>query len=57
MPSRNQQQGGKVSKTRSGTYYKKKDTRSYFESIEELRRVHKHLFEDDPIVKERTRVS
>ena len=57
MPSRNQQQGGKVSKTRLGKYYKKKDTRSYFESIEELRRCHKHLFDDDPIVKERTRVS
>lgn len=44
-----------VSKTRSGKYYSAKNTRKYFETYEDLKKVHKRLFSPFPQINEKRR--
>jgi len=46
-----------LSKTRSGKVYKKNTTRVYYNSYEELKAHHQFIFDKEPAVHERTRVS
>ena len=45
-----------VSKTRSGKYIKPSETRRGYQSYEDLRKKHKKIFHDTPVVFERERV-
>ena len=44
-----------ASKTRSGKYYAAKQTRKYFETFEDLKRVHRRLFNPHPQINEKCR--